>query len=179
MLGRKRRGTGYLISRLPIKSLRAPASHLGNARNGFLDGTRQREDQAHDGLDVVEMRVRQMVRRTVRRVGGERGDARVLRVEKRLLVRRAENLDFCMRVALKTLDENEIGRTHPAQEIGKAGLVRPAAFGHEREAPGRGDENLVRARLAMEVGILARLIDIERMMRVFQRRDGKAALAQK
>ena len=46
---------------------------------------------------------------------------------------------------------------------------------HKREAPGRGDEDLG---LAMEIGILARLIHVERMMGVLERRDNDAAFAQ-
>ena len=49
---------------------------------------------------------------------------------------------------------------------------------HKREAPGRGDEDLARAGLAMEIGILAGLIHVESMMRVLERRDADAAFAQ-
>jgi hypothetical protein len=46
---------------------------------------------------------------------------------------------------------------------------------HEREAPGRGDDNLVGADLSMQIRILARLIDIKGMMRVLERRDAPLA----
>jgi hypothetical protein len=57
-------------------------------------------------------------------------------------------------------------------------MRRRSSARHKRETPGRGDKDLARAGLAMEVGILAGLIDIERMMRVLERRDNDATFAQ-
>jgi hypothetical protein len=108
---------------------------LAKARNGFLDRPGEREYQARDGHDVVKMGVRQIRGKTFPRIGCERGDRWVLWVKVRFPVRRAENLDFCVRIALITLDENEVGRAHAAQKFGKAGLFGPAQLMHEREAP--------------------------------------------
>src|SRR3984893_10716784 len=151
---------------------------LGKPRNGVIDRPGKREHQARDGRDVVKMGVRQIQRQIVCRVSRERGDRWVLWVEKRLRVRRAMDLDFCVRIALVALDENEIGRAHAPQKFGKAGLFGPAQFMHKREATGRSNEDLARAGLAMEIGILAGLIHVESMMRVLERRDNDAAFAQ-
>src|SRR5437762_1664911 len=46
---------------------------------------------------------------------------------------------------------------------------------HQRPAAGRGNENLGRARLAMAIGILARLVDVESVMGMLHGGDAQAA----
>src|SRR5450631_434399 len=156
----------------------SPASHLGDARNGLLDGTGERQQQARDRLDVVQVRMRQLSGAAVPRVRDDGGDALIFKIEPRLPVRLAMHLDLNMLVALKTLDENEIGGAHAPQKFGESWLGGAAQFMHQGKAPVGGNEHLARARLAMQIRILARLIDVERMMRVLERRDGKAAFTE-
>src|SRR6185437_1048262 len=55
------------------------------------------------------------------------------------------------------------------------GLLLMAVLMHQRPAAGGADQHLARAGLAMFVGILARLVDIEAMMRVLHRGNADAA----
>ena len=98
-------------------------------------------------------------------VGGHRRDGWILQVEPGLLVRYAMDFDFCVEIAFVAFDENEIDRAHAPQKIDERGLIGAAQFMDQGKTPGRGDENFARACLAVKVGILARLIDVEQLRR--------------
>jgi hypothetical protein len=61
----------------------------------------------------------------------------------------------------------------PCQEIGEARLFLVPQLVHQRPAAAGGDEHLAGARLAMGVGILARLVDIEGVVGVLDGGDGE------
>jgi hypothetical protein len=92
-----------------------------------------REDQARDSLDVVEMRMWQTGGKSVSRIGGNRGDGRVVGVKPRLPVCFAMDLELCVRIALIAFDKDKIDGTHQPQKLGKARLFGPAEFVHEGE----------------------------------------------
>src|SRR5664279_5540696 len=89
-------------------------SGRGDLRQNFLGRTGERQQQAGDRLDVVKMRMRQMRGNAFPRVGGNGGDAVVFGIEPGFPIRLAMRFDLDMRVALKPLDENEIGGAHVA-----------------------------------------------------------------
>ena len=90
--------------------------------------------------------------------------------------RTAKDFDFRQRLALEALDEDEIAGRHLAQQIGERGLGRVSELVHDDPAARRRHDHLGRARLAVLVRILARLIDVERVVGVLDRRDLESTL---
>ena len=78
-------------------------------------------------------------------------------------------------MALEAFDDHQIDRAELRQHIGKRRLGLLAQFVHDRPAPARHDRDLAGAGLAVQPGILARLVDIEFMVRVLDGRDFEAA----
>ena len=70
---------------------------------------------------------------------------------------------------LVALDQNQIDRRKLAQQLGQGRLGLIAQFVHQRPAPGRGQQHLLRARHAVAVTIAAGLIDIGIVMGMFYR----------
>ena len=136
-----------------------------------------RKHEIGRGGDVVDRRMRQVSGR-IEAIADQRNDAIVLRVDRRLAVGRTMDLDLGQGIALEPLDQNEVDRRKQAQKIGKRRLRRPAQFPHQRQPIGGSDQHLMRAGGAMDVGILARLVEIEAVMGVLDRRDAQAATVQ-
>src|SRR5207249_1247211 len=85
------------------------------------------------------------------------------------------HFELGMRRALVALDHHQVDRRKLLQERAERRLRLVAQFVHQRPAPLRADEDLGRPGDAMAVGILARLIHIEIMVRVFERRHREPA----
>ena len=124
------------------------------------------------GGDVVDRRMRQAA-------GGSTASlisATMLSscgMERRLAVGRAIDLDLGQGITLEALDQDEVDRRKHLHELGKRRLRRAAQFAHQRQPVGGRDQHFIGAGGAMSVGILARLVDIEAVMGVLDRRDAK------
>ncbi len=89
--------------------------------------------------------------------------------------RRTVNFDLGMGVPLKALDKEEIDRTHPGYQLVERRFGRAAQLMHQCPAILRGDHHFPRPGLAVPPRVFSRLIDIEGMMCVLERRYGDAA----
>src|SRR6266436_5438403 len=96
-------------------------------------------------------------------------------MQRRLSERRTVNFDLRMGVPLKALDKQEIDRAHPGYELVERRFGHAAQLMHQRPAILRGNHHFPRPGLAVPPRIFSRLIDIEGMMRVLERRYGDAA----
>ena len=96
-------------------------------------------------------------------------------MQQRLPERPTIDLDFRVVVMFETLDQDEIDRSHPLQQLVERGLRRAAQLVHQRPTMTRGNHDLPRSRLPVAPGILPRLIDVKRMMGMLYRGDGDAA----
>ncbi len=114
----------------------------------------------------------------MRRVGRDGDDAIVVGMQKRLADGGAIDFELRMRVAFEALDDHQIDRAELRQYLHQRRLGFAAELVHDRPAPARDDGDFARAGLAVQPGILARLIEIELMMRMFDGRDFQAALDQ-
>ena len=111
-------------------------------------------------------------------VGRNADNAGIIREEQRLLVGGAVHFDLAVQLALETLDDDEIGRRHFFEQLRQSRLGGAAQFVHQRPAPGRGDQHLGGAGLAMHPGVLARHVDIELVMGVLDHGDAQAFFEQ-
>src|SRR5690606_32271597 len=73
------------------------------------------------------------------------------------------------------IDQHEIDGIEPGKQFGKRRLGRAAVLGHQRPAPGGGDDHLPRAGLPVAVAVAARLVDVEIPVRMLAGRDREAA----
>ena len=87
-----------------------------------------------------------------------------------LPTRGAIDFELGMRLALVAFDQHEIDRAELLEQCGERGLGFAAQLMHERPTLGRADQHLGRAGHAMGVRILARLVDVEAVMGVLERR---------
>ena len=76
-----------------------------------------------------------------------------------------------MRVALEPFDDHQIDRAELLQNIAKRRLGLVTQFVDHRPAPARDDRDLAGAGLPVQPGILARLVDVEFVVRVLDGRD--------
>src|SRR5260221_3994963 len=83
-----------------------------------------------------------------------------------------------MRLVLEALDEQQVDRSHVANQFLERRLRRAAMLVHARRARRRGDHHYRRARRAVTPAVLAGLVDIEGVMRMLQGRDSEAAARQ-
>src|ERR1700691_1932248 len=79
-----------------------------------------------------------------------------------------------MRAALKSFDNNQIGRSELCQYVFQRRFRLATQFVNQRPAPARSHQNLARPRSAVHTRILPRLIDIEFVVRMFHRGDFQA-----
>src|ERR1700730_251789 len=84
------------------------------------------------------------------------------------------NFDLGMGVPLEALDKQEIDRAHPGYQLLELKFWRAAQLMHQRAAILPGNHHSPRRGLAVPPRIFSRLIDIEGMMRVLERRYGDA-----
>ena len=80
-----------------------------------------------------------------------------------------------MGVAFEAFDDHQIHRAQLCQYLHERRLGFAAKLMHDRPAPAGNDRDFARAGLPMQPGILARLVEIEFMMRVLDGRDFQAA----
>ena len=126
--------------------------------------------QRRNALRLVERQQRPIA--FDRCIGGHRHDIRLLRPDRRLAQRRAMHLQLGERVRLEALDQHHVDRLHPSQQLRQGGF-RPGDLVQQRPTMAAGHQHLMRASLAVAVGVLARPIHVEAMMRVLHRRDAQ------
>ena len=90
----------------------------------------------------------------------------------------AVDLEFRDRGTLEAFDQHQIARREPRQRRIERKLRGAAQLVHQRPAHGRCDQYLLAACFAMTMRILARLVDVELMVRVFYQRDHQSFGAQ-
>ena len=100
---------------------------------------------------------------------------RIARIDQRLAERGPVHFELGVRLPLEALDEQEIDRAHPCDQIVERRLGIAAQFVHQRPAPRRRDHDLGGARLAMPPGILPRPVDIEFVVGMLDRRHRNAS----
>ena len=91
--------------------------------------------------------------------------------------RRAMDFDHRMAVGMKPLDQDEIDRGHPPDQILEWRFLLVDLV-EESPAVARDDHDVRGTRFAMPMRVLAGAVDVEAVMGVFDRRDGQAAGAQ-
>src|SRR5512146_2114893 len=153
---------------------KAKQSSLSCAILNGLDPA-MRDDELGDRFDIAQGEERQ-ARAGDRRVRSDGDNACILRREQRLAERGAIDFELWVIAALVALDEHEIDRAHAAQHLVHPRLGCAAQLMHQRPAPIARHHHFTRTGLAVPPGILARLIDVEIVMRVLERRDADAAL---
>ena len=107
-----------------------------------------------------------------RRIGRYTDDAGIVGEQQRLIIRGAINLYLAQRLALETLDHDEIDRRQLCQQYRQPRLGGAAQLAHQRPALAGRHQNFGRTGLAMLPGIFAGHVDIEGMMGVLD--DGNA-----
>ncbi len=127
-----------------------------------------------DALDVVEIDHGNAGRRQ-RLVGGNRDDRRVVGMEQRLADRGPVHFELGMALALVAFDQHQIDRAELLEQRAERGLGLAAQLVDQRPAAGGADQHLGRAGHAVAVRILARLVDIEGVMGVLDRRHREPA----
>ena len=100
-------------------------------------------------------------------VSGDTGDAGIVGKQERLAVGGAENLDLAMRLALETLDDDEIDPRQLCQQFRNSRLFGATQLMHQGPALGGGHQHFARTRLAVRA---------RNPCRVYRRRrrDGRA-----
>ena len=88
----------------------------------------------------------------------------------------AKDFELWMQCALVSFDQNEIAGTDPSQELSQSGLSFTGHFVDLHPTPCRGHYNLARTGLAMFIRILSRMIDLEFVMSVLERRHSQATI---
>ncbi len=110
-----------------------------------------------------------------RRIRGDRDDVRIVGMNQRLAVRRAVDFELGEGVALEALDQHQIDRRQLGQQIRQVPLRLVAQLVQHRKALRRADDHLGRAGGAVHERVLARLVEVEAVVRVLERRDALAA----
>ena len=113
-----------------------------------------------------------------RPVAGDRDHRRVAGGEQGMAERRAVNLDLGVGQALEALDDQQVDRAHAGDQLVQRRLAPAAQFVDQGPAGRRGDDGFDRAGRAVAVAVLARKVDLEAVMGVLDRRDGKAPSGQ-
>ena len=152
-----------------LRHQRAPRRRrLGSSGTAALSST------VGDRLDVVEIDHRHL-RLRQRRVGGDGDDMRVVRLDQRLAVRGAMDFDLGEGIALVALDHHEVDRRHLGDQraAGPTPARRAARAGSPSAAPRRRSPRW--RRRAVHEGVLARLVEVEAVMGVLERRHAQAA----
>ena len=96
-------------------------------------------------------------------------DVRIVGMQQRLADGGAMDFELGMRLALVALDQHQIDRRQLGQQLAQRRLRLAAQFMHQRPARRRADQHFGRAGHAVAMGILARLVEVEAVMRVLER----------
>src|SRR6185295_13276449 len=102
-------------------------------------------------------------------------DMRVVRMQQAFPGRGAPDLELRDRRELEALDDEEIARRQALHLVLERRLLGAAQLVHQHPAPRRSDEDLGGAGVAMAIGILARLVDVERVVGVLDERHAQPA----
>jgi hypothetical protein len=142
-------------------------------RSDLIERRRLGLQYVGDALDVVELQNRE---RRLRQssVTGDGDNAIIFGIKERLADRGPMHFKLGIRVALEPFDNNQIGRRELCKQVLQRRLGLAPQFVNERPAPARCHQNLARAGSAVQPGILARLIDIKFVVRMFHRGDFQA-----
>src|ERR1051326_881974 len=132
-----------------------------------------RGDEFRDRRIVVQVEHRKLGAH--RAVARHRHDMRVVGVQQAFPGFGAPDLELRDRRELEALDDEEVARREALHLLLEPRLVGAAQLVHQHPAPRRGDQDLGRARMAVAVGVLARLIDVERVMSVLDERYAQPA----
>src|SRR6266849_5700167 len=100
----------------------------------------------------------------------------VLRMQQRLPVFPAPDFELGQRVALVALDQQQVAGRDALDLLIERGFRLTAQLVHDDPAPVGHDHDLAAAGLAGAVRILARLVDVEAVMRVLDHRNPEAPL---
>lgn len=133
-----------------------------------------RNDSFSDPCDVVQIYhgypgIRE------RAIARHRDDTLVGYVERWVSDGVAKNLQFRMKLPFEALNQDQIAWAYTPQEFGQSSFGLIAHLVNLHPAPSRGHDHFARAGLAMFVGVLARVIDIECVMGVLERRHFQTA----
>ena len=109
-------------------------------------------------------------------VARHRDDVRVVRVQQRLAGLGAPHLELGDRRELEALDQQQVAGRDALHLLLERRLVRAAQLVHQHPAPRRGHQDLRRAGMAVAVGILARVVDVEGVVRVLDQRHAQPVL---
>src|SRR6266704_1160739 len=99
----------------------------------------------------------------------------ILRMQQRLAVFAAPDFELRQRMMLVALDEQQIAGRNALDLVLQRRLRLPAELVHDDPAPVGDDHDLAAAGLAVAVRILARLVDVEAVMRVLDHRYPETA----
>ena len=122
---------------------------------------------------VVEIELRQFRVETL--VGRDRHDIAILRMQQRLPRGRAVDLQLRHALALEALDQHQVARGQPLEQLRESRLRRAPQLVHQRPAPRRADQHLAASGVAVAIGVLARLIHVEGVVGVLDEGDREPA----
>src|SRR5262245_20090125 len=147
----------------------APSPDLRMPQNGCQRGGVP-DQNVDDALDIIE-RGHWNPRCGEWRIRGNSDDCRVAGMKQRLTDRGTVYLELGMRLAFVAFDQHEIDRAKLLEQNTQRRLGFSAQLMHERPALGRTNQNFGGADHAVGMGILARLVDVEAVVGVLERRD--------
>src|SRR5262245_20776815 len=108
-------------------------------------------------------------------VRGDADDVRILGMQQGLALYGAIHLQLGQFLALEALYQQQVtGRDVPNQYL-KSGFASAASLVHQRPAPRRSHQHLRAARMAMAIGVLARLVDLKAVVGVLDQRHPELA----
>src|SRR5262245_49196811 len=125
------------------------------------------DQNIRDALDVIEIDDRN-ARGRQRRIRSDSDDRRIGGMQHWLADCGTVDFEFGMRLALVAFDQHEIDGAELLEQSAQRGLGSSAQLMDERPPLRRTYQNLGRADHAMGVGILARLVDVEAVVRVLE-----------
>src|SRR6266487_3429214 len=127
------------------------------------------------GTFMVERCAAASTRPVAESIRSDRNDVRVLRIQQGLAVVLAPNLELRQRMMLVAFNKQQIAGRNALDLVLQGGLRLAAQLVHHDPAPVGHDHDLAAAGLAVTVGILARLINVEAVMRVLDHRYPETA----
>lgn len=142
-------------------------------RDDQLQGLGKRNDSFSDPPDVVQIQ-HWYAGIGERSIAHHRDDTLVGHMECWTPDGFAKNLQFRMRLPLEALNQDKITRAYLPQEFSQSCFGLIVDLVNLDPTPRRRHDDLARTSLAMLMGVLARMIDIECVMSVLDRRHSQA-----
>src|SRR3954451_20872585 len=124
-----------------------------------------------DGGVVIQVEDRKL--RPHRAVARHGDDMRVVRMQQAFPGRGAPYLELRNRSELESFHDDQVARRQALHLLLEGGLVGAAQLVHQHRAPRRSDEDLRAAGVAMAIRVLARLVDVERVVGVLDERHAQ------